>query len=138
MKHIFLISCVKHKRVSSKDSTELYTSPLLTKAIAYARSQETDAIHILSARYGLLPLDDSIPSYNDTLNSFSRAQIRIWAHGVLESLLSMKYSLEEDHYTLLASQHYRFGLIEYMRYASAPLEGMSIDQQLQWLTDNTG
>lgn len=68
---IVMISCCKSKLEDGREhpAAELYTSPLFRKSLEYARriTQDKD-IYILSAKYGLLPLEARVRSYDVTLN----------------------------------------------------------------------
>jgi len=63
MKRVVLISCVKQKQPGKARARDLYSSPLFRKHLAYAELLAPDAIYILSARYGLVPLDAEIEPY---------------------------------------------------------------------------
>ena len=82
MKRIALLSCVSKKLDHPAPAAELYTSPLFRLSLAYARQLHPDAIHILSARYGLVDLDEVIVPYDVTLNTMPAAERRAWAQRV--------------------------------------------------------
>ena len=58
MRKIVLISCVSKKLVHAAKVRDIYVSPLFRLNLAYAESLKPDAIYVLSAKHGLLPLDD--------------------------------------------------------------------------------
>jgi len=86
MKKIVLIACAAKKLNYKAKAKNLYISSLLKKNLAYARSLEPDKIFILSAKHGLLDLDEEIFPYNETLNEKSSYEIKIWANSVLQKL----------------------------------------------------
>lgn len=64
---IALIGCVKSKKKNICKAKDMYISPLFRKSLNYA-SKTCSNIYILSAKYGLLRMDDIISPYNETLN----------------------------------------------------------------------
>lgn len=132
MKKIVLISCVSKKLNSKAKASELYVSPLFKKSLVYANYLKPDKIFILSAKYGLLNLDDEINPYNETLNKMKTNQIKAWSKNVLESL-KKETDLENDEYIFLAGKNYRRYLIPYMKHFKIPLEGLTIGKQLKFL-----
>ena len=111
----------------------LYTSPLFKKSLSYAQSLNPDAIYILSAKYGLVELDQEIEPYDLTLNHMSADQIKTWAARVLAQL-SEKADLRQDHFIFLAGQKYRQYLLPKIKSYEIPLEGLPIGKQLQFLS----
>jgi hypothetical protein len=71
MKKIVLISCVKMKLSYRSKAKDLYTSTLFRSNLEYTRRLTPDAIYILSAKYGLVGLEDEIDTYNLTLNKMT-------------------------------------------------------------------
>jgi cytoplasmic iron level regulating protein YaaA (DUF328/UPF0246 family) len=100
MKRVVLISCSARKRGYATKARELYDSDLFKKSLKYAEQLEPDAIFILSAKYGLVPLNEVIKPYNMTLNNMKAAEIRQWAERVRGQLTSVS-NLEEDHFVFL-------------------------------------
>jgi cytoplasmic iron level regulating protein YaaA (DUF328/UPF0246 family) len=86
MQKIVLISCVSKKRDQICRARDLYISPLFKKNLQYAQKLTPDKIFILSAKYGLVGLDDEIEPYDLTLNTMSSREIKRWATGVLRVL----------------------------------------------------
>ncbi|MBE0662065.1 MAG: hypothetical protein IH597_06315 [Bacteroidales bacterium] len=135
MKKIILISCVSKKLEHKAKAKDLYISPLFVKNLQYAETLNPDQIYILSAKYGLLHLNDEIESYDVTLNNMSTLQIREWAEGVLNQL-RLVTDLEYDEFIFLAGNNYRKYLLPHLKHYNLPMEGLSIGKQLQWLTKN--
>ena len=66
------ISCVKSKRKTKAKARDMYISPLFRYSLKYALSLTSEnKIYILSAKYGLLKLDEVIDPYELTLNTMS-------------------------------------------------------------------
>ncbi len=69
---IVLISCSSNKSNFQNRAKYLYASPLFKYSLTYAESLNPDKIYILSAKYGLLDLDDKVTSYNKTLKKMAK------------------------------------------------------------------
>lgn len=133
MKKIVLVSCASRKLDERARAQDLYVSALFTKNLAYARTLQPDHIFILSAKYGLLALDEEIEPYDVTLKKMKSAQVETWARRVLSQL--EKYAnLKEDEFIFLAGMPYRKYLVPRINHVKVPLEGMGIGKQLQFLT----
>ncbi len=133
MGKIVLISCVKSKRARRNKASELFTSALFTKSLAYAKKLEPDAIYILSTEYGVLALDDEIEPYDNTLNGMGVADKRAWANKVLPQL-KQKTDINKDEFTFLAGNNYRVYLMPHIKHCHVPMEGLRRGEQLAWLT----
>jgi len=135
MKKIALISCVSKKLPNKTKAEFLYISPLFKYNLQYAKSLNPNKIFILSAKYGLVGLDDEIESYDQTLNKMRSDEQKEWAKKVLEKL-EKETDLEEDEFVILAGKNYRKFLVPYLKNYKAPLEGMGIGKQLQFLKNS--
>ncbi len=94
-----------------------------------------DQWFILSAEYGLLEPDEVVEPYDRTLKSMSKAERKEWSEEVLEQLFM--YLAPGDDVWFFAGKHYREFLMRGLHNEGmsfyAPLEGMGIGQQKQWL-----
>lgn len=132
MKKLVLISCVKTKRTFKCKARDMYISPLFKKSLSYAQKLAPDQIYILSAKYGLLGLDDEIEPYERTLKTMPRGEQIKWASLVLGQL-GAKTDLKEDLFVILAGKDYYKDLVRHMRHVELPLDGMDISQRLHHL-----
>ena len=132
MKRVVLISCVSQKLPHAALAKDLYVSSLFKFCLRYAQTLKPDNIFILSAKYGLVALDQRLEPYNDTLNTKRDAEIRQWAQGVLQQLRS-KIDLERDAVIFLAGEKYRRYLVGQIKHTEIPMFGLSIGRQLQFL-----
>ena len=110
MKTIVLISCASKKQRLAPGKTahakDMYISPLFKKALAYANKSTHDDIYIISAKYGLLELNQSIQTYDETLKTKTVAERKKWSHDVLDSLVAKGYDLNKDRFIILAGKAY--------------------------------
>lgn len=135
-KKIVLISCVSQKLHHLAKAKNMYVSTLFKLNLKYANSLFPDDIYVLSAKHGLLDLEQEIEPYELTLNSMRTAEIREWAKHVLRQLKSIT-SLEETEFIFLAGGKYRKYLLPHIKNALVPLEGFRIGEQLQRLKELT-
>lgn len=133
MKQIVLISCVSKKLEYKSKAKDLYVSPLFRKNLEYAISLRPDNIFILSAKYGLVGLNEEIEPYDMTLNKMRSNEIKEWAKRVLIQL-NKSTDLQIDKFIFLAGNNYRKFLLSDITNYKIPMEGLPIGKQLQWLT----
>ncbi len=133
---IILVSCASKKLPYKARAEKLYSSSLFKLNLKYALSLNPDKIFILSAKYGLLNLDEEIEPYNETLNKFSDKEIKLWADKILIELRKTA-DLEKDEIIFLAGEKYRRYLIPQIKNYKIPLKGLGIGKQLKFLKENT-
>lgn len=119
--NIALIACGKSKRDTTSHAVDLYTGALFKKSLAYAKDMGFDKIFILSAKHGLLELDDVVEPYEYTLIGKPKRRRLQWAERV-------KSQLPAGNYTYLAGKLYR----EFLPDGECPVVGLPIGKQLQW------
>lgn len=136
MKKIVLIPCAKKKTDHISKAQDLYTSPHFRKNLKYAKSINPDDIFILSAKYGLLNLEDKIGPYNQTLNEMPIKEVREWAYSVVNQLKEVS-DLDNDRFIFLTGERYRRFLIPHIKNYEIPMLGLAIGKQGQWLDRNT-
>jgi hypothetical protein len=137
-KTIVLISCVSRKRNDRARARDLYVSHLFKLNLKYAQQlADPDRIFILSAKHGLLSLDEEIDPYDETLNTMPAIKVREWANCVIEQI-SEKCTIDETNFIFLAGEKYRRYLLTHLENAvnvQIPLKGLRIGQQLQRLNE---
>ena len=136
MQRIVLLSCVSKKLDTKSRARDLYVSPLFRYALKYAESLDTDKIFILSAKYGLVGLDEEIEPYELTLNGMKSIEKKVWADNVLKQLAS-ESDLDNDEFVFLAGENYRKYLVLHIKNYNVPMQGLGIGKQLKFLKDKT-
>jgi cytoplasmic iron level regulating protein YaaA (DUF328/UPF0246 family) len=131
---IVLISCVSQKLGHRAKAKDLYISSLFKKNLQYALTIRPDKVFILSAKYGLLELDDEIDTYDVTLNAMKSQEIVNWSRFVL-SQLKAKTDFNNDVFIFLAGNKYRKYLLPHIKNFQIPMQGLGIGKQLQFLTN---
>ena len=133
-KSIVLISCASRKLSQRAKAKDLYISTLFKLNLKYAQKLESDNIFILSAKHGLLSLDQEIEPYELTLNNMYADEVKLWAVQVLKQISEI-YSIEETIFIFLAGEKYRRYLLPHLKNIETPLEGLGIGKQLQKLKE---
>ena len=136
MEKIVLISCVSKKKDEKSKVKDIYISPLFRYNLSYAFSMHPDKIFVLSAKHGLLNLDDYIAPYDITLNKMKTSEIIAWSKHVLTQLEQVS-DLNNDKFIFLAGEKYRKHLITAITNYEIPLAGKTIGNQLKFLKENT-
>lgn len=128
--YVFL-SCVKTKLDKKAYVKDMYISPLFKFSLAYARTLTVDdKIFVLSAKYGLLKLDDIISPYEKSLNEFKEKERKIWAYNTFRQIEKIVDLNEEA--IFLCGMNYRKYIITKFKNASVPLKGLMLGEQLQF------
>jgi len=133
-KKIVLISCASKKLAYKSKAKDLYISTLFRISFAYAKKLKPDKIFILSAKYGLLNLNDEIATYNETLNNKPVSDIKIWAEKVVFKLGKIA-NLQNDIFMFFAGKKYRKYILSHIKYYKIPLKGLRIGEQLKFLKE---
>jgi len=135
-KRIVLISCVSQKLPHRAKVRNLYTSTLFKLSLKYAEKLAPDEIFVLSAKHGLLRLEQEIEPYEQTLNNMRSKEIKIWANRVINQIREV-CSVEDSEFTFLAGDKYRKYLLPHIGNYELPLKGLRIGEQLQKLKEMT-
>jgi hypothetical protein len=113
----------------------MYKSPLFVKSLRYASCiLRPNRIYILSAKYGLLNLDEEIDPYDETLRDKNRKEKREWAKKVVEQL-KRECDANADTFFFLAGKDYYGDLVNCLSNTKILMEGLAIGKRLQWLNE---
>lgn len=115
---------------------ELYISTLFRYNLKYAKKLEPDDIYILSAKHGLVTLDQIIDPYEQTLNRMRQHEIKAWAERILMQL-QQACSINETEFIILAGEKYRKHLLPNFKSYRIPLQGLPIGKQIKKLKEMT-
>lgn len=131
MSNICLIGCVKTKRNTTCAARDMYISPLFKARLKYALSLNKQC-YIISAKYGLLSLDETIAPYNKTLNEMSAKERKLWAVKVIRALNARTGIGKGESVMVLAGDNYREWLARYYK-VEYPFANLSFGMQLKTL-----
>jgi len=90
-------------------------------------------IFILSAKYGLVGLNDVISDYEKTLISMGTLETFEWGRKVIDQLHSRQLSLLTDRFIFLAGKTYIDPLRAYIHNIEEPMHGLGLGSRLSWL-----
>lgn len=113
----------------------LYAGSLFKLSLRYAYSLDPDAIFVLSAKHGLVDLEQELEPYDLTLNEMPANEVKGWANAVLDQLRNVA-DLQEDHFVFLAGERYRKHMLAQMPNHEVPLRGLSIGKQMRFLKES--
>lgn len=136
-RRIALISCTKSKTSYPAPARVLYSeSDLFRKALAYVEPN-VDEVFVLSAKYGLVALDQPLEPYEQTLKTMSTSERRAWAERVLGQIRQrFGSSLTGLVFEFHTGVEYRQHLAPLLAHAGAtctcPVEGLAIGERLSF------
>lgn len=127
-----MISCASRKLGQKAKAKNLYVSPLFKLSLKYAQLLNPDRIYILSAKYGLVDLNEELEPYEMTLNAMTSGEIKDWTKMVVEQLKD-EVDFRNDEVVFLAGENYRKYLLPFFSHYQVPLKGLGIGRQLHFL-----
>jgi hypothetical protein len=134
MSRIALIACTKTKAAQAAPAALLYQSPLFRKSLLYALGT-ADRIYILSAKHGVLQIDEVVDPYELSMKDLTASQKLIWTAKVSERLA--KLLAPSDKVQLLAGLEYTRPLLPLFHRIGCritfPLGGKSLGPRLSLL-----
>ena len=117
-KTIALVPCSKEKKTLPPSVTiparDLYTGPLFKKALECAESLHPDEIYILSAKYGVVELDQKLTYYDMYLHNQPKSYRLSWAEKVLEQLRDHGVDVHRDKIVFLTGNDYYSELVHHI------------------------
>lgn len=132
MKMKVFIGCVKKKNLGTFRARELYNSPLFKYELSYALTLTDEKnIYILSAKYGLITLDDIITNYDLTLNKLNEHSKKVWSYKVIKKAEKLGITKEEK-IVFLCGNNYSKYLKKYFKNYSDPTQGLSLGNTLKY------
>lgn len=130
-----IVACGAKKLEEAAPARKLYTGPYFKACLAYALEiVKPSKIFILSAKYGLVGLNDVIAPYNYRLGRpFAVTEFALTAQAEQFGLLDQKVTvLGGRKYVALCRKVWRKGV-------EAPLEGKGgCGKQIQWMRSQIG
>jgi hypothetical protein len=134
MAEIALIACTKSKAGAALPAALLYQSPLFRKSLLYALSN-TDRIFILSAKHGVLQMDEVVEPYELSIKDLDTTQRANWISKVTTRLTKLIVASDTVH--LLAGLEYTRPLLPVFHKIGcriiSPLGNKSLGHRISWL-----
>jgi len=128
---IALISCGKAKQPGKHKARDLYVGTYFKTTLAYAM-QQSDQIYILSAKYGLVELDQTLDSYELKITQMPKTQRKLWALGVLKQMRTK--GIDTHEIDIYAGKPYYEHLLPHLQNATIMFEGLSMGYRMQAMT----
>jgi hypothetical protein len=134
---VALISCTKSKTSYPAPARVLYSeSALFRKALAYAEPR-ADRVYVLSAKYGLVTLDQPLEPYELTLKTMGAGERKAWAARVFDQIREqLGANLGDITFEFHTGEEYREHLTALLSRAGAtctcPVEGLAIGERMQF------
>ena len=136
MANIVLLSCTKSKLDKPAPAKDMYSpSPMFQKTKAYGETLKPDKMFILSAKYGLLPMDKQIEPYDLTLKTMKKDEKDKWGAMVKQQMGKVGVNPQSDKFTFLTGSEYMKPLEEFIPEGNIekPMEGKRMGERLSWL-----
>lgn len=127
---IVFIGCGATKMKNACKARKMYVGNYVQLCLAYAQTFTTqDNIYILSAKYGVLPLEKVIEPYNKTLNNMNIQEKQDWKNMVIKQLEEMNISKDTEVVFICGTNYYTL-LEDYFTNYKLPLpkQGIGIQQ----------
>lgn len=132
---ICFISCSKLKAKKPCKAEQMYISPLFKKSLLYSKKLEPDAIYILSAKYGVLELNEKISPYNITLNNMTENKRKLWSLNVIKQLKEKQINFEKEKAVWLTGKNYNKYLLHFFKNNILPFKKLTLGQRLKFLNE---
>lgn len=131
-KNLAIIGCSKNKKKYKCQAQEMYSeSDLFNKTLKFCINRY-NTIKIMSAKYGLLDLDEQIDPYDIFLKKLPKIEKSILLNRVAEYLNASEYI---NIYFYTGKEYYK-DLVHLLnnKVLFFPLDGMGIGQRLKFLS----
>ena len=103
-----LIGCSKSKLDHCAPARDFYQGAIFKKSLAAARKLYPNAsIYVLSAKYGLVPIDEVLCPYDETLKGKRANVIKNWAAKVIKQMGKIGIDPQNDTFIVFAGENYR-------------------------------
>jgi hypothetical protein len=136
MAKIVLLSCTKSKLDKPAPAKDMYSpSPMFQKTKAYGETLKPDKTFILSAKYGLLPMDKQIEPYDLTLKTMKKDEKDKWGELVKSQMSKSGVNPQSDKFVFLTGSEYMKPLESFIPEGNIekPMEGKRMGERLSWL-----
>ena len=121
MERIALVACVKEKLNHSASAVEMYTGDSFKSWMSDAKANNVDHVYILSGKYGLLELNETIKPYDLNLGHQDASYIENWKRSVISKLKS-KHILADTHAIIYTNEVYYEGLLDHFKSYEIPFQ----------------
>ena len=132
---IVFIGCGATKMKNACKARKMYVGNYVQLCLAYAQTFTTqDNIYILSAKYGVLPLEKVIEPYNKTLNNMNIEEKQDWKNMVIKQLEDIGINKDTEVVFICGTNYYTL-LEDYFTNYKLPLPKQGIGVQQQFMIE---
>ena len=131
---IVLLCSANRKTPHPAPAIELYRSGFFRLGRSYAWTLEPQQIFILSALHGLVPADQELTPYPETMSELGRGEVNLWANSIVQALAE-KVDLPKYEVFVLGLRRFAQPIFKQLPQGQAPLVGMTMPQALNWLRE---
>lgn len=135
---IVFIGCGKSKLNCKAKAKDMYIGNYFKKTLQFARTFNADKIFILSAKYGLLELNDVISPYDLTLNKMSKQDKKSWSAKVYQQLKNKNIDFDQKtifltckNYNQFLKQKFKNHIIPFKNIGGMGLQIQFIKKEIQ-------
>ena len=139
MYRVAFVGCTKRKRDGECMAGEMYDpSTLFSLCKQYILQSNYDEWLILSAKYGVLEPETMIQTYDKSLYTMTRNELRAWESRVGGQVFDRLKAIDDDIVVdFYCGEIYRKELVKRLRSMNItinePLKGLGIGRQMQYL-----
>jgi hypothetical protein len=123
---IYLVACGKEKVNHPVRARDMYTGSYFQACLKYAEMKKNDGVYVLSAKYGIVDLEQVIEPYDIAIDDFDAIEIEQVKEQVIEKGL-----LNENVIVLGGKRYVKFAQ-KIWKHAYSPLKG-GLLKQIAWL-----
>jgi cytoplasmic iron level regulating protein YaaA (DUF328/UPF0246 family) len=132
---IVFIGCGATKMKNACKARKMYVGNYVQFCLAYAQTFTTqDNIYILSAKYGVLPLEKVIEPYNKTLNNMNIEEKQDWKNMVIKQLEDIGINKDTEVVFICGTNYYTL-LEDYFTNYKLPLPKQGIGVQQHFMIE---
>lgn len=132
---IVFIGCGATKMKTACKARKMYVGNYVQLCLAYAQTFTTqDNIYILSAKYGVLPLEKVIEPYNKTLNNMNIEEKQDWKNMVIKQLEDIGINKDTEVVFICGTNYYTL-LEDYFTNYKLPLPKQCIGVQQHFMIE---
>lgn len=132
---IVFIGCGATKMKNACKARKMYVGNYVQLCLAYAQTFITqDNIYILSAKYGVLPLEKVIEPYNKTLNNMNIEEKQDWKNMVIKQLEDIGINKDTEVVFICGTNYYTL-LEDYFTNYKLPLPKQGIGVQQHFMIE---
>ena len=130
---IVFVGCGATKRKKPCKAEDMYIGQYFKQCMLYAKTlTKNNNIYILSAKYGVLPLNKVIEPYNKTLKTMSKKEIKEWASMVVTQLQELHITSNTP-VTFICGKNYYEPLTNSFTNITTPLPQGGMGYQIQFM-----